>query len=1132
MQHSKISSLRIAIPTFGGLSALAAAALLGNAMSPQHAGAQEPDIRSIRPAVMLLVDSSGSMDYEVGSASGPTGSFPTCTESAGTGSERNRWITLLESMTGGFDNYYCSDVDRRTYTAAADQYYPHASYEPAGTQRDDGILDVYLDRVKFGLMTLDAVYGFTAPPFAASWTYLPPVADFAARTSDVEGAYGGYSYGPTRTVSFPGCPTPYSVNAGARRAFETGDTFDGYLVSVGSDSVVNGHRLVNQRIQETLLRTRPFGGSAMDALLDDFREYLTNDPDVAAFTGTTGDPLQACRERYAILISEGEIDTLYRSMGCDTAGYSCPYPLPTDTASDLCQWDGTQCTGDIDGLFVVGYDVANAGASSLLDDIASEGGTNAAYQATDQASLLASLSAALDRAASGTTTRTTPAYAASSALFTGAAIQQQFQVTSGFRVGESGAPWSGVLERTRYTCTGPSTPPDRQPLDVLQDSFHEILNARDLSSSPRVLYTVAPTDTTAAGGVLLRDVPTAESLPAGATGSLPRVTGLELTAFSGSNTDLVPALFGIDTGVTAADEARRDAILDWVHGEAGTPRDGNRFGDIYHSSPVIVTAPRADLADEAFNAFRLRPEVAGRPTVLYVGTNDGVLHAFAVEDHEITVPSARTIRAGEELWGFVPPILFGKLESAMSAHQSMVDATPVVHDVFFRRQAGDSPAGSMYHTVLLSGLRDGGAGYFALDVTDPLTPSFLWQFRRDDMGDSYGRPAIGQAYLDVDGELQQRAIAILPGGTGEIDSAAATAAGATGCVPGPDASPSTPPTGVPGSRSNRRCWDGTRGRALYVVDVATGEVIREFDSTVVPSPMTGGVSLFTGDTGTIATRAYMTDADGVLWRLDFTARDPAEWSLLPIHDLYWNDDAVDGATATEPPIVSTDEQGNVIVIVGTGDLDDLESARPYRIASLVDRVTYAAVTGVASYATTLNWEIHLRDGEQVTGPLELFDSRVYFGTFAATDDPLAACEFGSSRIWGVEYARGQSTAASGYSVPAGGSTFPVAGLEGTLGSNVFDAHFVDLASNTIALGVAITRTPTCITTDVIPDPYLGINRESVASSGGGEFSLTAQVSGPGGATVAGGASVSTFSRSLPAPQSVTYVTGWAGTTDY
>lgn len=1093
------------------------------------AAAQDPDIRDLRPVVMLLVDSSGSMNYELGSASGPTGSFPTCTNTAGMGDTQSRWITLVETLTGGYDDYACEAVDRRSaYVGEADAFYAHPSFEPRGTQRTDGILDLYVDRVKFGLMTLDSVYGFTSPPFATSWSYLPPPADFAARPTDVAGAYGGYSYGPTRTVSFPGCGSPFSVNAGARREWMTGDAFGGHLISVGADSTLAAHRVVNQEIQDAIIDTRPFGGSAMDALLDDFREYLENDPDVAPLSaaGGAGDPYAACRTRYAVLISEGEIDTLYRSMGCDTAGYSCPYPLPTDTANTLCQWNGTSCEGMLDGLFVVGYDVSNSAAASLLDDIASEGGTTEAYEATDQASLIASLASAIDRAAPGTTTRTTPATVSSASLYAESTLpQQQFLFTSGFNVGSLGAPWSGVLDRTRYTCTGSTTPPERQDIDATIDSFHTILNARDLATSPRTLYTVVPTDPNAREGVLLANASAAPSGVDTSTGSLPREDGVLLSDFSPANTAVTPALLGISTGDTTIDADRRDAVLDWVHGVTGSARDGNRFGDIYHSSPVVVTAPHTDLADESFNAFRRRPEVALRPSVLYVGTNDGVLHAFAVEEHSI--PTVRDFTPGEEIWGFVPPMVLDRLEAGMSAHQFLVDATPVVHDVYFNRVAGDTPSGNDYHTVLVSGLRAGGAAYFALDVTDPLNPSFLWQFRREDMGDTFGRPTLAQVYVDIGGDLMRRAVAILPGGAGEIDAVAAAAAGADGCVPPVAASPASPPADT-GARTNRQCWLGDRGRSLYVVDVASGEVLRQFGPSEIPSPLPGGVSAFTGDVATIATRAYTVDADGVMWRLDMSRRNPTDWTFLPIHDLYWNDDGADGSTSTDPPIISTDAQGRVVVIAGTSDLDDFESMRPYRIASLTDVVTYGPM-GEPVYATSLNWDIHLADGEQVTGPLELFDSRVYFGTFAAATDPLDACAFGSSQIWGVHYLNQQATAPGSYVTPSG--HFPQPGLESMPGSNTFDVHYVDAGTNVIAMGVAVTRAPSCVTVDSVPDPYLSM-RTTIEATSGGEFMLTAQLSGPGGMPVAGGSRVPTLSRTLPTPAVVTRVTGWMGNADY
>jgi hypothetical protein len=279
----------------------------------------------------------------------------------------------------------------------------------------------------------------------------------------------------------------------------------------------------------------------------------------------------------------------------------------------------------------------------------------------------------------------------------------------------------------------------------------------------------------------------------------------------------------------------------------------------------------------------------------------------------------------------------------------------------------------------------------------------------------------------------------------------------------------------------------------------------------------------------------MTDADGLLWRLDMSVREPSRWTLLPIHDLYWGDGAMDGHTSTEPPIITTDADDEVVVLVGTGDLDDLEGNDRFRIASITDRVVRSGMS--TTYAVTTNWEIRLDDGEQVTGPLELFDSRVYFGTFASNAGLGDACLYGGSRIWGVHYLNASSTAPTGYTAVNG--RFPAAGLQSTAGTGPYDTHYIDVGDNTIVMGVAVTRTPTCVSGTTLPDPYLG-NRFTVGPPGGGEFRLVAPVSGArpggGGLTTSGGgtgeASITTVGTVLETPPSVTYVTDWAGSTDY
>mgnify|MGYP000222775915 CR=1 FL=1 len=137
--------------------------------------AAQPDIREIRPAVMLLIDSSGSMEY-VGNCECTTLTCRECmTNCASATPERNRWANVLEVLTGSWTTYTCqTDATRRgtaasgtVYTGQYDEdYYLSHAVHPYGTaQSPNGILDTYVDRVKFGLMTFDAHPTYT--PFGA-----------------------------------------------------------------------------------------------------------------------------------------------------------------------------------------------------------------------------------------------------------------------------------------------------------------------------------------------------------------------------------------------------------------------------------------------------------------------------------------------------------------------------------------------------------------------------------------------------------------------------------------------------------------------------------------------------------------------------------------------------------------------------------------------------------------------------------------------------------------------------------------------------------------------------------------------------------------------------------------------------
>jgi len=108
--------------------------------------------------------------------------------------------------------------------------------------------------------------------------------------------------------------------------------------------------------------------------------------------------------------------------------------------------------------------------------------------------------------------------------------------------------------------------------------------------------------------------------------------------------------------------------------------------------------------------------------MVYVGANDGFLHAFNAE-------------TGAEAWAYAPaavlPSLW-KLADPAYSHTYFVDGSLT---------AGDVNSGG-WKTILVGGMNAGGKYYYAWDVTTPGSPALLWEFTDPDMGYSYGNPVI------------------------------------------------------------------------------------------------------------------------------------------------------------------------------------------------------------------------------------------------------------------------------------------------------------------------------------------------------------------------------------------------------
>ncbi|MEH3022671.1 MAG: PilC/PilY family type IV pilus protein [Pseudomonas oryzihabitans] len=239
------------------------------------------------------------------------------------------------------------------------------------------------------------------------------------------------------------------------------------------------------------------------------------------------------------------------------------------------------------------------------------------------------------------------------------------------------------------------------------------------------------------------------------------------------------------------------------------------LGDMVNSSPVVVAAPNSPIAlmnatvgDTSYADFRTAN--LNRERRIYVGANDGMLHAF--DDQ------------GAEVFAFIPSAVIPTLNkladrSYNGGHQAYVDNTPVVGDVYF---------GGRWRTVLIGTLRGGGQGIFALDITNPNAPVLLWEKSASDadyadLGFTYARPVITRLHT---------------GGWGVVVS---------------------------------NGYNSVRDTAvLYVMNVADGSLVKALpvsDALTTPNGLSAPfVADVDGDL--IGDYAYAGDLHGNLWRFD------------------------------------------------------------------------------------------------------------------------------------------------------------------------------------------------------------------------------------------------------------------------
>ncbi len=1193
---------------------------------PGRAAAQA-DLTPPLPNVLLLVDTSGSMEYL------PDGTLPKldaqkrCLPPGAGGDNQNRWMKLVSVLTGTLQNPSCYAQPRDAASPFEAEYsllgvapydrnyhlpfhrilsndctpgpgtlgaswagwpndainfhkWDDAAAVCAGTgfqQSADGLLDTFADRARFGLMTFDPLTdggtGAVGPGYDAA-----------------TGVQGTWSYfvgwdgaGVSATGNPPNC-SAQSYEVGARNP--AAPPWEGRLMPFGDpEATAAALQASNAHVQLALLGMRPYGATPLAGMLQDARDFIYNDqsldPSTTKKFGPAGDPYftGGCRKTYVIVLSDGEPNLDLRKEGCATGNGKCPYDEPHVIAADMAT------SGDPDTrvlTFAIGFGLSSAAgidcntlskadfapgaqceaatgalaACCTLARIADEGGTGKAFFADDDVGLKSALSLVLGQITSGVKTRTIPAFgstAASSASL-GDAEAVGYRFGAQFDTPTNSPLWVGRLVRERYKCVAQGGGPKKsepQPVDGNKgDNFARNVNSND-GSNPRKFLTVIGDKV---GGVIssvrsIRPKLAAAGIDDGmglysgtATNSGAPQAGPQFA----STVSVAPEAFEIDPvfppnlcttqlGTNSATTCAQ-LLTRWEVGEVdpGLPtRDvagcqvldpisgqmtGCELGSIFHSTPVVVGPPNEFLRDESYDQFALAQ--AGRPTMLYVATTDGQLHAFKVAANKPTDSLKVDALQNNELWSFLPPAVLPRLLTTYNQQAVLLDGQVVVQDVVLERTAAQAVAGTgaggpTWRTILLGGAGAGGGYYYALDVTDPTAPEFLWQISEDFEGaELFGlqvaTPAIATVTIgEVGNAPKQVAVAILPGGADPL-----LAGTCPRVVP-----PPYPQINGASPRASTRCWAQGPGRSLSIVRLDTGEVIRTFVApapkgsvspnlsvsrkTVAPfdSPLTGTPVPYPAKGGQVSTRVYIGDADGTLWRVDLSKPDPKDWSVDMMWDAYEGEGASDGQPIQTPPVVSIDNFGQPVLLFSTGDQELITSTAPKtHVWSLTES------PNGTSFKVKSNFQIDMSGGERVTGPISLFDGAAYFSSFlplelAASGD---SCIYGEGKLWGVDYRSGD------------GRLDP---LNPTIKS-------LSQGKNTIVFGVAVTQTPSCSDTTSYDSAYFG-GYTGVSGGSAGEFQLVYQVSGqPAGQPPNNGTAVFN-TKALPTPRVTTRFDSWA-----
>ena len=208
--------------------------------------------------------------------------------------------------------------------------------------------------------------------------------------------------------------------------------------------------------------------------------------------------------------------------------------------------------------------------------------------------------------------------------------------------------------------------------------------------------------------------------------------------------NIVPADLGINTGNPTADNATRDALVNFVHGYTyAADSNGNPLsvrdwvmGAVIHSQPTVV---------DYYNIAN--PTLPLQQRYVVVGSDDGMLHVFSD-----TNGSYSTI-LGQEVFAFIPPDILPQLQNVQANNMyDTVDGLitlyrwpPDASNIDYNATYAKNPR------YIIFGEHRGGGTYWNLNVTsvNPLQWTVAWSYTNPVISQTWAAPQVASIPISI-----------------------------------------------------------------------------------------------------------------------------------------------------------------------------------------------------------------------------------------------------------------------------------------------------------------------------------------------------------------------------------------------